>query len=306
MLTEKPWRLEAIIRLLAGMLTCVFLGSLLLTIPRFDPATGKSPAAFYSLAGGAMLLFGSTLWLVARPWKLEEFKLRAGLLLICAYGGLALSGTAQHIAGSVSQKITLLAMVIGALAFQGASIPLMWLLVRQHGLGVVEGFGLNTNKRHALLLGATVAFAFLPVALGMQYGIGSAAEALKIKLPLQDAVMVLQLTESWPDRIVFGLVVVVLAPVAEEGLFRGILFPGIKALGYPRVALWVTSVVFALIHFNTLNLLPLLALAIVLAKLYERTGNLLSCIACHATFNLFNFVMLLVNSQISSGPWAPQ
>jgi membrane protease YdiL (CAAX protease family) len=303
MLTEKPWRLEAIIRLLAGMVTCVFLGSLLLTLLRYQPDTARSsPFVFGGLAGGAALAFAATLWFVIRPWSLDQFKLRAGLLLLCAYAGLGLSGAAQHAAGSASSRMTVLAMTVSALSFQGAAIPLIWLFVRQHGLKLREGFGLDRNPRHALLLGITVALTFMPVALGLQFGIGMIAELLGIKLPAQDAVFVLRLADSWPDRIALGLVAVVLAPLAEEGLFRGVFYPAIKGFGYPQAALWLTSAVFALIHLNALSFVPLLVLAVVLTKLYERTGNLLTCIACHATFNLFNFLMLFFFSGLNQPP----
>ena len=303
MLTEKPWRLEAIVRLLAGMITCVFLGSLLLTILRFRPDTARStPIIFGSLASGAALAFGATLWFVLRPWRVEQFKLRAGLLLFCAYAGLGLSGAAQHVAGPVPSRLTLLAMAVSALSFQGACIPLVWLFVRQHGLKLREGFGLAVNPRHAFLLGVTAAFAFIPVAFCLQYGISTIAKLLHLELPTQQAVFILRLADSSMDRIAMGLLVAVVVPLAEEGLFRGIFYPAIKGFGYPQVALWGTSAVFALIHMNALNFVPLMVLAVVLVKLYEKTGNLLACIACHATFNLFNFLMLLFANNLFKLP----
>jgi membrane protease YdiL (CAAX protease family) len=191
-------------------------------------------------------------------------------------------------------------MMVGALGFQGAGILLIWLFVHQHGLGLREAFGLATEKRRALLVGATAALAFMPVALGLQFGIAALAGLVNLQLPAQDAVLILRLADSWADRIALGIVAVVLAPLAEEGLFRGVFYPAIKRSGHPRAALWITSIGFALIHFNALSFVPLLVLAAVLAKLYERTGNLLSCIACHATFNLFNFIMLFFASEFSS------
>jgi uncharacterized protein len=306
-LTDKPWRLEAIARLLVGILACVFFGSLVLTVLRFDPVTARStPLIFYSLAGASGAAFLGALWFVVRPWSLDQFKLRAGLLLICAYGGLALTGAAQRSAGGYISPMTVLAMVVLSLSFQGAAIPLIWLFVRQHGIGLREGFGLNLNRRHALLMGATAAFAFIPVAFGLQFGIAMIAKFLNFDLPVQDAVLILRLADSWTDRIALGFVAVVLAPLAEEGLFRGIFYPAIRSFGYPQAAMWVTSVLFALIHFNTLTFIPLLVLAVALVKLYEKTGNLLSCIACHATFNLFNFIMLFLTGDFNASQPAHQ
>jgi len=303
-LTEQPWRFEAIIRLLAGILTCVFLGSLALTCLGYKPDPAhSSAAAFYGLSAGAFAGFAAALWFVARPWTLDQTKIRAGLLLISVYAGVALSGAAQRLAGSSGGPMTVQGMMVSALSFQGAAIPLLWLFVRQHGWSPVQAFGLARDKRRALLSGATAALAIIPIAIGLQFGITMIAEFLNLKLPAQNAVLILRLADSWTDRIALGVVTVILAPIAEEGLFRGVFYTAIKHFGFPQAALWITSAVFALIHFNTLIFVPLLVLAVVLAKLYERTGNLLSCIACHATFNLFNYVMLFVSSDFGpSGP----
>jgi uncharacterized protein len=77
-------------------------------------------------------------------------------------------------------------------------------------------------------------------------------------------------------------------------LFRGILYPSIKQFGYPRLALWSTSLLFAAVHMNTVTFVPLAALALVLTALYEWTDNLLAPVMAHVLFNALNFAMLLV------------
>ena len=166
-----------------------------------------------------------------------------------------------------------------------------------------NGFGLRESPCHAALLGATVGLAFIPIGLGLQYAIVLAARRLfDLELAEQNAVTILRLADSWFDRIALAAVTIVLAPIAEEGLFRGILFPFIRRLGWPQLSLWTTSFLFALIHSNIPSFLPLFIFAVVLAKLYERTGNLLACIVCHATFNCFNYIMLFVLSSNSNQP----
>ena len=305
-LTDKPWRAEAIARLLAGLFVCTFLGSLALTVIRFDPANAKSSStAFYLETGGAALALLGALAAIAKPWKFEHFKLRAAFFLTCSFVGLALAGIAQKSSGVTGRETTILGMIVAMLSFQGAAILLIWLFTQQHGAALREGFGLGTGVGHALMLGATAGLGFIPVGLGLQFGIAMLTKQwFNIDLAAQDAVTILRLADSWPDRIALGMFAIVLAPLAEEGLFRGIFYPAIKRLGFPNAALWVTSLVFALIHFNALSFIPLVVLAIVLVKLYEKTGNLLACITCHATFNGFNFVMLFLmnNAATKSGP----
>lgn len=183
------------------------------------------------------------------------------------------------------------------LTFQGAVVVMLWFFTRKHLVTWREAFGLNLHPGRAALLGVTVALAFVPVALGLQAGTLKLAELLHVHLPEQNAVTMLKIADTFPDRAALGFMAIIAAPVAEEGLFRGVFYPALRRHGFPNAALWVTSLAFALIHGNVQIFIPLVILALVLTKLYDKTGNLLACIACHATFNAFNFVMLFKGEQ---------
>jgi membrane protease YdiL (CAAX protease family) len=91
-----------------------------------------------------------------------------------------------------------------------------------------------------------------------------------------------------------ALFAVVLAPVAEEFIFRGMLYPFLKQLGQPKLA-WVgLSLLFALIHFNAPTFVPLFVLALALTWLYEKTDCLLASIAVHSLFNAANLAVLFL------------
>mgnify|MGYP001593282845 CR=1 FL=1 len=74
--------------------------------------------------------------------------------------------------------------------------------------------------------------------------------------------------------------------------------PAIKQRGWPRLALWGTSLLFALTHANTATFLPLAFLAMVLVFLYERTGNLLAPILTHSLFNAANYCALVFQREL--------
>jgi hypothetical protein len=99
---------------------------------------------------------------------------------------------------------------------------------------------------------------------------------------------------SWPGRITLGAAAVLLAPPAEEILFRGVLYPAIKQAGFPRLALWVSTLLFAAVHGNVPTFVPLAVLALVLTALYEHTNNLLAPITAHAVFNAVGLVWMLL------------
>jgi len=84
-------------------------------------------------------------------------------------------------------------------------------------------------------------------------------------------------------------------PAAEEMLFRGLLYPWIKKAGFPKLAFWGSSLLFALIHLNLMTFLPLFVLALILTALYEKTNNLLAPITAHTLFNAVNLVMLYIS-----------
>ena len=115
----------------------------------------------------------------------------------------------------------------------------------------------------------------------------------------QFAVTLLAGTKSWGMRIYLGAFAVVLAPVAEEFIFRGMLYPFVKQLGWPRLAWFGVSFVFALIHDDAATFVPLFVLALALTWLYEKTDNLLAPIAAHSLFNAANLVLLCFEEPVN-------
>ncbi|HEX2087437.1 MAG TPA: CPBP family intramembrane glutamic endopeptidase [Solirubrobacteraceae bacterium] len=85
-----------------------------------------------------------------------------------------------------------------------------------------------------------------------------------------------------------ALTVCVVAPLGEEFLFRGFLYPSLRnGLGIAWAAV-VTGVIFGLLHGLSSapeNLLPLAALGAALCLIYQATGSLYPCIALHAINN---------------------
>ena len=98
---------------------------------------------------------------------------------------------------------------------------------------------------------------------------------------------------SMPDSaaaVFLSLVlIVVLAPIAEEMLFRGWIFTGLRRFGF-GLALWVSAILFALAHWggSVFYSLAILPIGLILGVLRERTGSVFTTSAFHA---LYNFAM---------------
>jgi membrane protease YdiL (CAAX protease family) len=106
------------------------------------------------------------------------------------------------------------------------------------------------------------------------------------------------------DPTILLLAIVVVAPVAEELFFRGVVFNAwLREYGSRRAVLG-SAALFAAIHadpssWDTLigslaRVLPIFGLGIGLAVLYQRTRSLLGPMAMHATFNAISLTLALL------------
>ena len=217
-----------------------------------------------------------------------------GAQLFCFCLGLTMAGLLQKAGLAAFQPPDGFgAVLLGTLGFQGAAWLLILFFLRQHQVGWREAFGIcGPRLPRALIMALLLVIVILPVAWGLQIISMDALTRAGWPPEEQIAVTLLASTKSWWMRVYLGAFAVVLAPVAEEFIFRGMLYPFVKQLGWPRLA-WVgVSFVFALIHDDVATLVPLFVLALALTWLYEKTDNLLAPIAAHSLFNVANLVIL--------------
>lgn len=97
------------------------------------------------------------------------------------------------------------------------------------------------------------------------------------------------------------VMIVVLAPLAEELLFRGWMFTAIRARFAAATTVGVCTLVFAVAHWDATGLYPLAVLVPgwVLSELRERTGSARPAVAAHALYNGVGWVSLLMAGLIS-------
>jgi membrane protease YdiL (CAAX protease family) len=296
MLPEKPWKIEAILRLGASVVICIFLGTLIVAaIQYFEGPMRASPVRFWAPVAGALGTFSVALFLLRRPWSFENFTRRYVSLVSCFFAGLLLTGWAlKQPAGAEEPVPSTLQTVVALLGFQGAALLLISRFLREHGISWSEAFGFKINWPRAVVFGLICGALFVLIGLRLQFVCAELMEHLHVQPEEQTAVKVLRNSETFLNGLVLGIATVLLAPVAEEMIFRGVLYPAIKQRGFPRLALWGTSIAFGAIHFNLAALLPLIVLALILTELYEKTGNLLGPIVAHSLFNALNFALVYI------------
>jgi membrane protease YdiL (CAAX protease family) len=138
-----------------------------------------------------------------------------------------------------------------------------------------------------LIVLAFVLYIVLSGILGQILGADGEQDDLPAKLGAKDSVL---------SGIAIALAVTVLAPIGEETLLRGIIYPGLRN-GFSRVvsapaaiglAGLVDGLIFGALHIGGSKaiFLPILALfGFVLCMLYQSTGSLYASILLHATNN---------------------
>ena len=167
----------------------------------------------------------------------------------------------------------------------------------QSPISLAAAFGFNRNNTgRCLLLGLVTGLGLVLISMVLALLTSQLIQSLGDQAEPQKLVTLIAEESAKQENIgtliFFVVMAVVVAPIAEEILFRGILYPAVKQLGHPRVAVIGTALLFALFHVNLLTFASLTAVALALIALYEFTDNLLAPITAHAVFNASNLIML--------------
>jgi hypothetical protein len=203
----------------------------------------------------------------------------AGLVGVSALGSLLPDAAWSTALVSVAAAAPLL---LGVLAY-----------CRARGLRPAPLFGLTVERGRARLLGGTA------VAL---VGLSTLAD-----LVVEVAGTHLDLAPHWTDgfqeQLVWGtrgdvladlLDSVVMAPVVEEFLFRGLLYATLRTRLGPAPAALASAAVFALAHgYGAVGFGAVLASGVLWALAYERTRSLLPALLAHAAGNLLTTAIVL-------------
>ena len=231
-----------------------------------------------------------------KPWNPESLLwLGCGLMLALAPGA-AVAGLFED--GSIAQ----MAANVTALPVAILVAVVVWCQanrrIYQSPIRLADTFGFNRNNTGCcLLLGLAAGLGLVLIAMALAllsnlliHALGDQAEPQKlVTLIAEESAK----KENIPTLIFFVVMSVAVAPIAEEILFRGILYPAIKQIGHPLLAAIGTALLFALFHVNLLTFASLTVVALGLIALYEFTDNLLAPITAHAVFNASNLIMLI-------------
>ena len=83
---------------------------------------------------------------------------------------------------------------------------------------------------------------------------------------------------------------VVVAPIAEEVLLRGIILKGLLSKHSAFIAILASSLLFGAIHGNLHQFILAVVIGLFFGWMFVKTKSLLLCILAHAFFNALNFI----------------
>ncbi len=148
------------------------------------------------------------------------------------------------------------------------------------------------TEESVLRAGALTFLAAMPVVTAINLGWQGLLSLANVEAPPQDLVFLMVDAESPLTRAVLIGFAVVVAPLAEEIVFRAGLFRFLRTRVPRAVAYLAPAVIFGALHGSLAAFVPLTALALVFAYAYERSGRIAVPIIAHSLFNL-NTVILL-------------
>lgn len=96
------------------------------------------------------------------------------------------------------------------------------------------------------------------------------------------------------DIILFGVAVIVVAPLVEEWFYRGMVLPTLTRRFGVVAGVISSSAVFALVHGEVILLPGLFCFALILAGLTVKTGRIGAAVVAHMTFNATTVVQLIL------------
>ena len=98
---------------------------------------------------------------------------------------------------------------------------------------------------------------------------------------------------SYQNNIITTLITTgIIGPIIEELMFRGIIYNELKVKLSPMKAIILTTLFFAIIHFNILQIIYTFALGFLFIFFYEKYKDIKASIILHASLNITTTLFL--------------
>lgn len=293
---------------------------LVLAMQRADlPFEADAPLVRILLIGYALIFFGGLLvnvlmlsnlslhlqqWrktvmrFVWRPWGLNEAARIFLAIMAITLLGWWLALLLAHFGGIELAEQAGWALVWQSVFSHWAAICIVLWMMGKYEIRWVPGFLHRGWRWHRDIGSGVIAYvAAMPYILlyAALYQIWLQSRGYEPEL--QDAMRIYAELPAGGVRIYFIFLALVLAPVAEELLFRGVLLPALSRRFGVGAAIVVSSALFALMHMHVPGLVPLFLLSIALSVAYIYTRSVIVPIVMHMVFNSVSLLAMSITLQ---------
>lgn len=107
-----------------------------------------------------------------------------------------------------------------------------------------------------------------------------------------EATQAFAISSDWNVFAIFAITAIVVAPIVEEIVFRGVIFSFFKQYTTQKTAIIVTSLLFAALHMNILQFIPLFILGAIFQLLFIYHKSLYPGIIYHSINNSFSVLVI--------------
>ncbi len=193
----------------------------------------------------------------------------------------------------------MLQLVAGALGL--ALLALLGVGAAAAREGGLSPLGLERDRLgNAVREGLCAWLMVLPLVVALQLGMRALADRFHWSIAPNPAALRFLATNSAGELFGIGAIALVLAPLSEEALFRGLLLPALRRRMGMWPAAWLSALLFALVH-PPIDMPAILALGVALALAFEHSGSVLAPLTAHLANNLYGLAALALQRYLAYG-----
>lgn len=106
--------------------------------------------------------------------------------------------------------------------------------------------------------------------------------------------------ELFQHPVIMFIRVCLVAPIVEEVLIRGFVLDSLMNSYTTIIALVISTILFAILHFNFVQTLSAMICGFILGLIYIMTGSLFCCILTHSLYNTISYISLASTIKINA------
>jgi membrane protease YdiL (CAAX protease family) len=275
------------------------------------------PMVLLVLVAGIILVVGTGLvadaivamrWMLARsqgkaflnvqprspgPWTIEDL---IKVFIIFFFAASCLRGVMLIALGgqwASREALGSFALIFGTLGLYGIVLIVLASWERKRGARDFFRFPAWAEVKKHARTGLSAYFVFVPILIVLLFASILGCQILGIEAQPHELVDILRREPSLGKLAYLGLLTMLIGPIMEEILFRGVVYSALRQRMGVATAAMGSALIFSIAHTNAAQTLPIFGMGMLLALLYEHTGGLLSSIVFHCLNNTFAFILTM-------------